>query len=272
MRNLYQKVGFDATQISNRAGFGFLHDGSVDSIARFVSEPVFSLASVQEVADLVALMLAFSGSDLPTGSTNNIFELLGPTSNDTHAAVGRQVTFDGTNNDDPDLVALFDEMLALDDANAVGIVAKGVLGGLQRGAFYSGAGNFQLDRLGETITADDLRTMAAAGGEMTFTVVPHGTQLRIGVDRDEDGFWDRDELDACSNPADANSIPGKVVITGDYDGDGLLTLADYAALNACMAGPDVAVGATCACTFDFDLDGDLDTRDYAQFSIGFDEP
>jgi hypothetical protein len=32
--------------------------------------------------------------------------------------------------------------------------------------------------------------------------------LRIGVDRDEDGFFDRDEIDAGSDPADPSSIPG----------------------------------------------------------------
>src|SRR5206468_8689234 len=41
LRNQYKKVGFECTQQLNRAGFGFLHDGSVDSLARFVSEPVF---------------------------------------------------------------------------------------------------------------------------------------------------------------------------------------------------------------------------------------
>jgi hypothetical protein len=30
----------------------------------------------------------------------------------------------------------------------------------------------------------------------------------MGIDRDEDGIFDRDELDAGSNPNDAGSIPG----------------------------------------------------------------
>ena len=53
LRNLYERVGFEVSLSENLAGFGFLHDGSVDSIAQFVSEPVFSLASDQEVADMV---------------------------------------------------------------------------------------------------------------------------------------------------------------------------------------------------------------------------
>jgi hypothetical protein len=31
--------------------------------------------------------------------------------------------------------------------------------------------------------------------------------MRVGVDRDEDGFFDRDELDAGSDPADPSSTP-----------------------------------------------------------------
>ena len=43
LRNLYDKVGFETTQTKSRAGFGFLHDGSVDSLARFLSEPAFNV-------------------------------------------------------------------------------------------------------------------------------------------------------------------------------------------------------------------------------------
>ena len=59
IRNEYEKTGFDTTQTLNRAGFGVLHDGSVDSIVRFISLSAFSFASRQEIADMVAFMLAF---------------------------------------------------------------------------------------------------------------------------------------------------------------------------------------------------------------------
>jgi putative ABC transport system permease protein len=41
-------------------GFGFLHDGSVDSLARFISEPAFFLNDNQEVADLTSFVLCLS--------------------------------------------------------------------------------------------------------------------------------------------------------------------------------------------------------------------
>src|SRR5262249_26352332 len=49
---------------------------------------------------------------------------------------------------------------------------------------------------------------AIMGQELTYTCVPRGAGVRSGVDRDEDGFYDRDELDAGSDPADAASFPG----------------------------------------------------------------
>src|SRR5262245_57332156 len=102
----------------SRAGFGFVHDGSVDSISRFVTEPIFFPITPgqpnptdQDVANLVAFLLSFAGSDLPLGihgptsqgldSTGSItffgnpttdFEPRGTLGKDTHAGVGRQIT------------------------------------------------------------------------------------------------------------------------------------------------------------------------------------
>ncbi len=44
------------------------------------------------------------------------------------------------------------------------------------------------------------------GQELTYTCVPPGSGVRIGIDRDEDGFPDRTEIEAGSDPADANSV------------------------------------------------------------------
>ena len=38
LRNEYQKTGFNCARPTNNAGFGVLHDGSVDSLERFVAE------------------------------------------------------------------------------------------------------------------------------------------------------------------------------------------------------------------------------------------
>ncbi len=209
LRTQHEKVGFELTQLSNTAGFGLLHDGSVDSIARFVSEPVFTVASDQEVADLVAFMLCFPGSDLPMGSTTTLLEPPSTLSRDTHAAVGRQTTLVDAASAPPAQLALIQAFLGLADAGKVGLVVKGNFAGLPRGfAYLNGSGVFESDRAAQTLTAAQLQAAAQPGSELTYTLVPLGSQVRIGIDRDLDGYYDRDELDAGSDPADPDSTPG----------------------------------------------------------------
>lgn len=208
LRSLYKKVGFDMTQPLNQSGFGLLHDGSIDSLARFVEEPAFNLTSVQDTADLVALMLAFSGSDLPTGN-NKVVQLTprGPTSQDTHAAVGRQLTLAGPPAG-PAATTLA-AMLALADLDVVGLVAKGRVAGEARGYVYDSATDaFLSDRAVETLAPTALLALAGPGSELTYTVVPKVSEQRIGIDRDADGWFDRDELDLGTDPADPSSLPG----------------------------------------------------------------
>jgi YVTN family beta-propeller protein len=209
LRNLYQKTGFDLTQTLNTRGFGLLHDGSVDSIERFVSEPVFSPASDQEVANLVAFLLAFSGSNLPSGSATNVLEPPGTLSQDTHAAVGDQLTL-ANPNPDPATLALLDAMLQQANLAKVDVIVKGRLAGAQRGWKYSGGAVFQSDRKRQTHSKAELLALAGVGREMTFSVVPKGSATRLGIDRDMDGAFDRDEELAGSDPADPASLPGKV--------------------------------------------------------------
>jgi YVTN family beta-propeller protein len=203
LRNMYEKVGFEATQPSNRAGFGFLHDGAVDSIARFVSEPVFGVTSDQQVADLVAFMLAFSGSELPA-QAGGVFDAPGPAGRDSHAAVGRQATIASPSG----ATALLDTMLALAQGAKVDVVVKSLQGGVARGWFYDrSTSRFLADRDGDVITPVGLRGLAAPGSEETWTVVPLGLGRRLGIDRDGDGFGDTTEVEAGSNPADQLSTP-----------------------------------------------------------------
>jgi YVTN family beta-propeller protein len=216
-RNIYKKGGFNATQQFNTAGFGFLHDGSVDSIERFVGEPVFSVASDQEIADLTAFMLSFSGSDLPMGSPSLILEPPGPLSQDSHAAVGKQVTVVSQATLPPAELALLNSFVTLANSGKVGLVVKGKQGGLQRGYRYNSASVFQSDRAGETRTLAQLLAAAAPGSELTFTVVMKDSETRIGIDRDLDGFFDRDELDACGDPTNPANHSGTCPCPADLD-------------------------------------------------------
>ncbi|MFG0282796.1 MAG: GC-type dockerin domain-anchored protein, partial [Phycisphaerales bacterium JB039] len=260
LRNLYEKVGFEATQTSNRSGFGVLHDGSVDSIARFVSEPAFSVRSNQDVADLVAFLLAFSGSGLPDGSVFDILRPPGTDSQDTHAAVGRQTTIIDGRAIPSAQQALLASMVNLANAGAVELVVKGVVAGEPRGWHYTGSFTFQSDRTGETTTTLALQTLARPGSELTYTVVPVGTGNRIGIDRDEDGFLDGDERIVCADPSDPASYPGSPG-NADCDQDLELTFFDFLCFQNAFGASDPAA--------DCDGDGSLTFFDFLCFQNAF---
>ena len=117
-------------------------------------------------------------------------------------------------------------MLALADAGKVGIIAKGNVGGVQRGYKYMSAGNWKSDRSAEALmpTASFL-ALASAATPVTITVVPRGLETRLGIDRDEDGWLDRDEASVCADPADPVNHPGTPYCI-DVNGDLVVTVQD----------------------------------------------
>jgi hypothetical protein len=110
----------------------------------------------------------------------------------------------------------------------VGLVVKGTVGGEERGYFLDGA-EYQSDRAAERLTPSALKSLATPAAPLTFTMVPLGTESRIGIDRDEDGFFDGDERDRCTDPADPEFFPGAPG-TPDCDtstGPGVLDIFDF---------------------------------------------
>jgi YVTN family beta-propeller protein len=90
------------------------------------------------------------------------------------------------------------------------LVVKGTSGGLARSWLYRRAqDDYVSDRVAEApLTDAALRALAVSPATaLTYTCVPPGSGARIGLDRDEDFFWDRDEIDAGSDPADPGSTP-----------------------------------------------------------------
>ncbi len=203
LRNVFDKFGMDLMHTNSRAGFGFFHDGSVDTLPRFIQD-AFSVTNDQTCADVVAFLLSLTGSDLIPGVTNDINRSPGVSSLDTPAAVGRQITISNSAS-----VTLIDTMVALANSSTsrVDLVVKGFKDGLPRGWFFDRTtGNFQSDRQAEVFSPTSLRALASVGAEQTYTVVPRGCGRRIGIDRDADGYLDRDELDFGSDPANPLSL------------------------------------------------------------------
>ena len=105
--------------------------------------------------------------------------------------------------------------------------------------------------------ARELRLTAALGSEITITVVPRGTATRIGVDRDLDGFFDRDEIDACSDPADPASTPNTVDQSGDLNCDCTVNALDIEPFLVALFEPENYPAAYPDCDINLgDLNGD----------------
>ncbi len=208
LRNLYQKVGmfgmhavpffnpgnngFQGDQIR---GFGFLHDGSVDTVFRFLNATVFQFPAGAAGDTLRRQVEAF----LMVFDTN-----LAP-------IVGQQVTLTESNasvaNPRIDLLA------ARAAAGECDLIVKGVLDGEPRGWYRTAAGDFQSDRASEAPISDAaLRSQASVPGqERTYTCVPPGSGVRSGLDRDGDTALDGDELSAGTDPGSVQSLPPEVI-------------------------------------------------------------
>ena len=239
LRNMYEKTGFFVNSQSNDRGFGFIKDGSVDTLFAFLQFSGFNFnqnpqppaPADQQRRDIEAFLLSF-----PTG---------------THAAIGVQTTVLNGGAVPGPQQTLINSMIAQANLNSVGLVVKGLQQGIARGYTYVGSNNFQSDRSAQTVAAAALLASASNGSELTYTVVPKGSENRIGIDRDQDGYFDRDELDVCSNPANPLSTPANVCVADVSPaglGDGVVNVGDLlAVINAWGAsGPIGSVSGDCA--------------------------
>jgi DNA-binding beta-propeller fold protein YncE len=188
LRNIYEKTRSELNGQAVR-GFGFEKDGTVHDLTLFHHFTDFTFTDQSELHDVAAFLLAFL-----TG---------------TSSGVGAQWTMDGTNEGSgADRITTLE---SLADFDVIGLVAKGRDGADQpRGWVYEGAGVWTPDRAVEPATTTAaLIASASAGHEVTFTGVLFGTETRLGIDRDEDSYLDRDELDQGFDPGDPQSHPGR---------------------------------------------------------------
>ncbi len=213
LRNLYKKVGMNMFHTTSNAGFGYGHDGTIDTISRFINMEEFELANDQETADGTAFMLSFSGSALPVQNMTTLLEPPGVPSRDVPASVGTQVTLAGAPT--APQTTLINAMYTQANLNRVGMIVTGRVAGEQRGYMYLGSATWKSDRAAEaTLTSAQVLALAGAGNEITFTVVPIGSQERLGIDGDLDGCYNGDEGVTCG-------------CLSDFIADGFVTGDDF---------------------------------------------
>lgn len=196
--NVYTKVGMfgmpavagggNAHMGDQIRGYGVLHDGSVDTVFRFLNGGVFNFPGGDpQRRQVESFVLAFDTTFKPI--------------------VGQQITRNSGNGAlvDPRI----DLMLQRAAAGDCDVIVKGTLAGEPRGAYRLPSGQFRTDRAADSpINEAALRAQAAtAGQELTYTAVPPGNGERIGIDRDGDGALDSDERDANTDPSSDLSLP-----------------------------------------------------------------
>ncbi len=219
LRNAYQKVGMfgmpDVAFFNQRTtgflgpqvrGFGFLHDGSVDTVFRFLNAVVFN--QHQFVINLGGFPDGPSGGDPSAGDPlrRQVESFILAFDSNLKPIVGQQITLTDTNA--ATVGARIDLLLTGAAAGDCDVAVKGVVNGAQRGWYRLADGSFQSDRAAEApITDTQLRLLAATPGQdLTYTAVPVGSGQRIGVNRDGDCAFDGDEIDSGTNPASGVAV------------------------------------------------------------------
>jgi hypothetical protein len=184
---MYEKTGFTRTGAA-RSGFGFTHDGAFTTLFEFFQLPFFTFGSNLTRRDMEKFMLAWDTDIAP--------------------AVGAAQTVDASNKNAGGVISRINTLIQQADLTNIDLIVKGKVGGIARGYRYAGSDLFESDRVSDPfVHKDTLRAWADTGAELTFLGVPPGCGLMKGIDRDGDGYWDRDELDNASDPANPLSTP-----------------------------------------------------------------
>jgi len=216
LRNMYQKVGmFGMPAIDNLTdrnnvhmgdqirGFGFFHDGSVDTLARFHSDVIFTTDTHNNSLALEQFMFVFENNLAPV--------------------VGQQRTINAANQG---LQTDVDLLITRASLNECEIIAKTVINNKEKGALMLSAavaegadiGKFRTDTAIEPLLnyADIKAASNITGQAVTYSCVPVGSGQRLAIDRDEDTVLNAD--DNCPAVSNLNQA--------DSDGDGKGDLCD----------------------------------------------
>lgn len=227
------KRGFDSMgSAMNRRAFGYGHDATKPTLLDFLVMDGGHFSShlgEQQLRDVAAFVLCWE-----TG---------------THPAVGAQVTVPGSAG----ASGRRDQLVAWASAGSIDLVVH-VPDGTRVRAFVLAGGSWIPDLTGPAWTLAALDALAVQHGAATWTALPRGSGERA-LDRDGDGHRDGDELLACSDPADAASVPVDGCRTDLAGDDGTVNGADLGALLAAWGWSGGAA--------DLDCDGSVSGSDLA---------
>lgn len=234
LRTVYRKNGFFYNTTECTSGFGMMADG--------VMETLFNQPGVNHyLGDYEPELLSWSGGITAANSPQSMNFDLVHAFQDAMPAVGMRMTINGSIGS-PGRVNTMKQWRVDKYPMDYAMIVKGIYGGEPRGFYYLGNDNYQSDQAGQTVTHAQLLASAQAGGSpLTWTIVHPNTKIRMGVDQDSDGVFDKDDTEARVN---VRSILGGAYVEqqgtmrGDLATQGMLPSTDPYGLGA-TAGPQV---------------------------------
>ena len=182
IRNMYRKVGFSRAAGPQKAGFGYVHDGSLDTLTSFLAQPVFNpwrqTLGNNVMGPIVQFVLAADTGTAPL--------------------VGYQVSTDSTNVTSAAVTSDLHLMITrarVTPTPDIDLIALGILNQAPIGLRYDPvAQTFRSSITGVgPFTLAQLQTEVQNGAALTFVGVAPGTGQRAALDRDQDGILDGDE-------------------------------------------------------------------------------
>jgi len=190
LRNVYDKVGRFNVAGPQVSGFGLIHDGTFDTVAKFLRMEGFIFPGKTEAEkDVIRRQLHHYIMAFDTGMA---------------PAVGRQLTVAGEPRaEDRQLLHLLEIRSAAGECDLTARVWEGKA---QRGWLYRDYA-YHGDRRGQTpLELEALLGRYRPSGEpVTFTCVPPGDGQRSALDREMNGILDGDETTAGAERAAAMS-------------------------------------------------------------------
>jgi DNA-binding beta-propeller fold protein YncE len=171
LRNMYTKVGMFGFSGGNESatgaqirGFGFGHEGALDTLENFLRDPVFFFPPPADISrrQVVSFVLAFDSDMLPV--------------------VGQQITWRPGSGESIEnrLTLLRNQALASNSRRSCDLVARITLDGTAISALLQADGSWLL-RGGQTRTDAQLRELATVVQPLTFTCLPPGTGRRSAL-------------------------------------------------------------------------------------------
>ena len=173
LRNMYTKAGMFGFSGDNGGptgaqirGFGFGHEGAIDTLENFLRDPVFFFPPPSDVSrrQVVSFVMAFDSDLLPV--------------------VGQQVTWrpGAADTIENRLTLLRNQALVTTPRRACDLVARITSNGTAVSALLQADGNWAL-RGGGTRSDAQLRELASVAQPLTFTCLPPGTGRRAALDQ-----------------------------------------------------------------------------------------